>query len=408
MKRKINFAVFSPNCKNIHLVKTPGMISYILHREYEYNSFIICYKNEKEYLKDEVPGIKLLFIKKGIITILIEKIIQLLGGTVSLKKIKFISMIVDAIPIFLKYGKYIDVLAFHQFDLFSIAIPVIYRVTNKKGVLYLKLDSNPFYLLRYETRRRRRKLYSHVYDYFFRFASFNIVVAETKILYKVVRNIHPLFKELKDKIIYLPNGIDMKKVSSSSLRNFDEKENIILHVGRIGIHAKGSEIAVKAFINISKEFPDWRLILVGSIEKAFAHYLEKLLKNNDLSNRIIYMGFIASRDELFDIYNRTKILIFPSRHESFGLTLVEAGAFGNVIISSNIFSAREITNNGKFGHLCPVNDIRCFTEKLRCAISHKSDSRKKSELISNFIKRNYDWNNICSILHNIIIKNISK
>ncbi len=42
---KIVFATFFPACENTHLTKEVGMIPYILHRDFGYDSYIICYKN---------------------------------------------------------------------------------------------------------------------------------------------------------------------------------------------------------------------------------------------------------------------------------------------------------------------------------------------------------------------------
>jgi glycosyltransferase involved in cell wall biosynthesis len=204
----------------------------------------------------------------------------------------------------------------------------------------------------------------------------------------------------------LPNGVDVTRLSHFS-RRFAEKENTILHVGRIGAFQKGSEVILEAFARVSADFPEWRLLLIGPFETAFVRYFEELLQRNaSVRGKIVYVGPInTNRERLYEHYSKAKILAFPSRWESFGFVILEAACLGDAILGTKIPSVCDVTRDGEFGYMCPVDDVDCFTETLRYALSNQDDLQQKSESIAKFIAANFDWKGICGTLHQDILKN---
>jgi len=315
----------------------------------------------------------------------------------------------DAFFLIVRYGKQIDVLQLFHLKFESIFVGLIYRMINRKGILYLKLDMNPEIIRLYEGRPQiyydrsmKRPRWRSLLAYpALRLISLDIIGVETRELYQFMRMKHPLFKKFADRICYVPNGVDSKRLSPLIV-NFEDKESIILHVGRIGSYQKGSDVVLEAFAGVSLDFPNWRLLLIGRMENEFADYLRDFRSrgNETIRDKIVYVGSVErERERLYEYYGKATILAFPSRFESFGFVAVEAGFFGDVILGTNIPSVREITNDGKFGCLCPVDDVKCFTETLRYALSHENYLKEKSESIKRFIMDNFDWNKICRDLH---------
>jgi glycosyltransferase involved in cell wall biosynthesis len=400
-KSRVTFATFFPTFDNSHLTKDVGMIPYVLSRDFGYESSVICYKNE-EHLKidTETPGIKVLYIKRKY-TRLLQKIKEL---TIEYKlvsttnHIELLCTVLEAIPVLLKTGKKIDILQLYHLKYESYIMGFIFKMINRNGILYLKLDWDPEVIKYYKKnsaylRKKRHILYKKIFP-------FDIVSSETEQLYDFLRSDHPLLKDSKS-LYYIPNGVDANNLSELTV-NFDKKDNIILHVGRIGTYQKGSEIALEAFGGIARDFPEWRLVFIGTMEDVFTKYFNDFLeRNKDIRDRISYIGYLGPKEEVYKYYARAKILVFPSRFESFGLVLVESGFFGNVILGSDIPSVREITNNGSYGFLCPVNDSKCFTNTLRFMISHPDQLKQKSNSMAQYMRDNYNWLTICGKLHRI-------
>ena len=281
---------------------------------------------------------------------------------------------------------------------------LIYKIINRKGIVYWKLDIDNSTLKYYKKYPEKMK---NQFRYFvLKLISPDIVGVESKKIYEFIKTEHPWFKKLKERIYYIPSGVNMNNLSDLNI-NFIEKENIILHVGRAGTYQKATEIILEAFIKIARDFPSWKLILIGTIEDSFSDYFNKLLKKNeDIQNRIQYLGFVDSKKSLYEYYKKAKVLAIPSRFESFGLVAAEAGLFGDVILGSDIPSIRDITNDGKFAYLCPIDDDKSFTKTLRYMLSHEDELKEKSEFIAGFVKKEFSWNKICSDLHKIILNKL--
>ncbi|HWQ18178.1 MAG TPA: glycosyltransferase [Methanotrichaceae archaeon] len=435
-RSKLRFATFFPVCQDIHLTKDVGMIPYILQRDFGYDSYMICYRNgDYPHLETDVPGLKMLFLEPNDIPLLrkdtpnlekdsplLKKNTPVLGRNIPFlgKKISFLSMqssfsrklqlmstLMDALVLMRRWGREIDILQLYHLKPESIWMGVIYRAINRHGVLYLKLDLDVGTIARYREEPELRSGFSlrsffSLRSLLFRLASFDIISAETKEVYTIVRDFFPFFKNYRDKIYYIPNGIDMQSVRPLSMP-FISKENKILHAGRIGEYQKASELALEAFSSISKEFPDWELDLVGPMSDKFLKQVEDIKARDILAaDRITCLGFVERR-ELYRCYKEAKILMIPSRWESFGLVAAEAGAFGDVILGSDIPPFRDLTDDGKLGYLCPVDDVECLKKRLRHMLSHNEELGIKSNQISEFIKENFDWKAVCGKLNELIL-----
>lgn len=392
---KLVFGCFFPKFENIHLAKDVGMIPFVLHRDFGYESYVISYRNE-EYrdLNRETPGLKIIFIKAD--KKIFHEIIKLrkISNSKLLELLKTISVLLDSTPLLLKIGKNFDVLQVYHWTLESVLIGIIYRLINKRGILYLKLDMDPNIINSYKNDTSFLDIRFYIWSKLFDLAAFDIIGIETKTLYNFLTRKHRLFNRYEDNIFFLPNGVDFFKLKRFR-KDFAKKDNTIIHLGRIGTYQKGSEIILESFARITHDFPNWKLILIGSMEREFAEYYNEFVANNMLSQKITYMGFLKSREKLYECYSSAKIVAIPSRFESFGLVGIEGEFFGGIILGSAISAIFEITDNGNLGYLCPVDDTKCFAGNLKYMLNNEQELSMKSQLVSNFIERNYNWKTIC-------------
>lgn len=381
MRLGITFAMFYPEFLNIHLQKDVGTIPYILQREFGYESYIICYKNEEFR---NTLGLKFVFIKDNPAPSLRAGIKKVWG---------WIKIFVEIIPFFMKHGKNLKVVGFEGFNFKNVISSWIYKLFQRKGISYLRadLDSN----FRSFPSNPIRKVFQRITD-FLVFLSFDLVSVESKRFYKHF----PKKVRKSNRLLIMPMGTDVRTLEPFG-RGFANKENIILHVGRIGAYQKASDVVLKAVEHMFTSFPDWKLVLIGSIEKNFKKYLHDFITTRKLEKNVYYVGFVEKK-KLYEYYSRAKILLLPSRFEGFPVILPEAGIFGVVVIGSDIPVIREITKGGKLGYLCKVDDVKCFSHKIREAISNEGELKKKSELFRKLIREKYDWAKICLALHRSI------
>ena len=224
---KTIFATLFPNCGNMELTKDVGMIPYVLHRDYGYDSYVICYDNGPyPRLTSEVPGLKMILMNRIYIpfaTGLARRAYELQSATMSkmARGFELLQDCVSVIPFFLKYAKHIDVLQLYHLGLKSHVTALLYRVMNKEGIVYLKLDMNPAAATDFYEKHLRGPR-----GVLARLAAYDFVSAETYLLYRFLKRKGRIFKIL----CHVPNGID--PVISRHVSRYEEREPLILHVGR--------------------------------------------------------------------------------------------------------------------------------------------------------------------------------
>ncbi|MFP9099571.1 glycosyltransferase [Flavobacterium sp. RHBU_24] len=130
------------------------------------------------------------------------------------------------------------------------------------------------------------------------------------------------------------------------------KNNYMLFLSRVH-EKKGVDLLIKGYINLSKNNPDLvPLVIAGpGIEKEYGKYLQQLVSDAGLENKITFTGMLGGAQKWAAIYNSI-FFILPSHQENFGIAVVEALACGRpVLITNKVNIWREIEegNGGLVG-----------------------------------------------------------
>ena len=380
--------------QNIHLIKESGMIPYYFNKIFDFNSTILTYKNgEYPFLKKYCPGLKLKFIRRGKYNKIFER---------------------NVLIYLFKRAKHIDILnLIHPHD-DNYFFGLFYKLFNKKGFLYLKMDIHELFKDRdffqqYRINPKFHGIMKILYFYLRRklielfYNKVDLISAESRDLVNFLKKRYP---RLKDKIIFIPNGVANDILEKNGIQKIplQERENIILNVGRIGSPYKTSEVLMEAIAKL-KDLKDWQINFVGPIEKSFYQIREDFFKKHpDLIEKIKFLGEIRGRKEINEIYQRAKIFCLTSVLGSFEFTLVEALSNGNYIVSSDLPSAKDITNNGKIGVLYERGNSNDLSNKLQQIIDNDKFLKEKYPQILEYAEKNYYWSQIIKKLYGEMLK----
>jgi len=368
----MRYCVLYPKTENVHLTKDVGMIAYKLKKLYGYDAFVATYKNgEYPYLQDEVKGLKIDFIKKE-------------------------SSHFKDVYAYLKKNAYkIDVLQIFHMTLNSVIYAYMYKMFNKNGIVFLKLDCTKVLV---DKIRQMNIIQRQLLNLFLK--RVDIIGVEKKELFEELK--HEL-REHSSKLLNVPNGLDFERKEIKAKTEFENKEDIILSVGRIGSPEKDCKILMDAFAKVDQsKLGNFKLVFVGPIEDEFKKEIKDYFKEHEeLREKVIFKGPIYDRKELYDEYRKAKIFCLTSKFESVGIVLIEAGAMGDVIISTNVGIADEIVNSNN-GAIIEVGDVSALTDGISNLITSKSLA-KASCVTEEFCRKNYDWDVIVKKLHDKII-----
>ncbi len=117
----------------------------------------------------------------------------------------------------------------------------------------------------------------------------------------------------------------------------------ILYIGGFSTRKNVKELII-AFNKIQKSLKkDYKLVLCGSIRDEGVK-LQNLCKELLIDDKIIFTGFVPD-DELPLFYNAAEVFVYPSLYEGFGLPPLEAMSCATPVITSNLTSIPEVTND---------------------------------------------------------------
>lgn len=359
VNKKIRFVTLFPGAQNIHLIKDVGMIPFILHKYFGYDSSLACYgDDEYPFLENQVSGLKLDIVQKNTGNEDMDGNIYLLRNALN-----------------------IDILQVYHWLPRTLNWVNIYKRMNPNGKVYIKLDVNSVvrdidFNMYYSQLQKEN------------FMNCTLISGETKDLCEYLNRAWPI------NVQYIPSGFyDYENKVHVS---YEEKENIICTVGRIGSYQKATEILMMAFKEASSYISDWKLKIIGSIEKDFEAYIDNFFKiSPELKDRIIFTGEINDRVKLKEEYNKAKIFCLTSRWESFGLAFVEAESSGCYIISSNVDSAKDITDNKKYGDIFEVNNIGQLSQSFIKHCNDENELKIVCEEVQHYAYENFYWVKIC-------------
>ncbi|MCX7821175.1 MAG: glycosyltransferase, partial [Brevinematales bacterium] len=307
----------------------------------------------------------------------------------------------------IKNSKKIDVLNLYHYSLQTMIYTIIYKLLNKKGIAYITLDNDlgslefqPFSLLLKHPKNKIRNFIAYYIIEPLFLKKVDLLSNETK---KGTQKLKKLYKKYSEKFFYQPYGIDERFILESNMHinSYEEKENIILTVSRIGHPQKNNELLLNAIANINLK--DWKVVLAGKIDPKFNNFIDNYFKQNqNLRDKIIFTGHINDRIQLYNLYNKSKIFCMTSNFESFGIVMIEAGYFGNYILTSNVVSAEDITNNRQCGDIFEIGNQKEFENKLQKLIDNPKIIKENMPKITTYIRENFLWENIIDELENLI------
>ncbi len=133
----------------------------------------------------------------------------------------------------------------------------------------------------------------------------------------------------KEKIIVTPGGIDAELIAKAKKQG---KKFDACFVGRM--HAqKGIHDLASAWKTVCKKIPGAKMAVIG--EGPMKRILEEAARKEKMEKNFEFFGFIDGKQK-YSIMKGSRIFLFPSTYESFGMSALEAMACGKPVIAYDL------------------------------------------------------------------------
>lgn len=308
----------------------------------------------------------------------------------------------------LKNAKKIDYLHLIHFVKSTFLLWLLYKFLNPKWKLYVMMDFDPY---KHDISTVFGSDYPIIGKFMIKFVNFFIsktdcISIESSTWYEFLLDYSNAFK---NKLVYMPNWFDEDEMSKYSNPNI-KKENIILTVWRIGSYQKNTELLMNSIAHLSEASEEfnksgWKCYCVWPIKQWFQSYIDKFYEEHPKTkNKLFFTWWIFNKEELYSWYQKSKIFCLPSRHESFWIVLVEALYFKNYLITTDICSAADITNNGEVWTIIKQEDNKWLTEVIEKVIKeYPYYINQLNKLYENSIQ-NFSWDYAVLKIYNMLCK----
>jgi glycosyltransferase involved in cell wall biosynthesis len=141
------------------------------------------------------------------------------------------------------------------------------------------------------------------------------------------------YPQATGKITVIPNGVHVEQLSAA--HPFETERPVVLVAGRLERY-KQVDLAIRAAALLRS---DATVAIVGGGPESGA--LAELVRELGLSDRVHLLGRLGT-DELRRWQRTASVTLCLSRHEAFGITLLEAAAAGSSVVATNIPAHLEV------------------------------------------------------------------
>jgi glycosyltransferase involved in cell wall biosynthesis len=157
-------------------------------------------------------------------------------------------------------------------------------------------------------------------------------------------------------VTVIPNGLDIDaflaapRAAPPHYMSLPVGTKILLTVGRLSIE-KDHATLFRALASLSPECPEWHLVVVG--HGLLEPQLRELVRRLGLTMRVTFAGRV---DDPQSYFAAADLFILPSRIEGSPNALIEAQAFGVVVVTTDWPGVDEVVERGVSASVVPVGD----------------------------------------------------
>ena len=210
---------------------------------------------------------------------------------------------------------------------------------------------------------------------------------------------HAIFNQVREQ------GIPESKIRLVSLRidlNLfnpvsDTGEKVdkvgITKIGYLGrlVNGKGLEDlfeAVKILKNQSLELGVWNLVIYGT--GPLEEKLKKMAKDLNIVEKIEWRGFV-SYGKVPQALSKIDIFVYPSWHEGFGRSIMEALAMEKAVIATKVGGIPDLIKDGDTGFLVEPHNSEALALKIKELLNNKELREKLGKAGREWVSKNFEW-----------------
>ncbi len=192
----------------------------------------------------------------------------------------------------------------------------------------------------------------------------------------------------QEKIMVNPVGMDLGPIESA--RPFDTEFDSIF-IGR-HVPEKGIFDLIRIWRLVTDRLPEAKLVTVGWCSPETRKTLSRQIRESNLEGKIIIQGIVSEQDK-YGMLKSSRVCIFPSYVEGWGIVPIEALASGIPVIVYDLEVYRETVADSDSVFVVDRGDYSAMAARVLALLE---DDGSTSEIIAKRkdIAARFDWNDV--------------
>tara|TARA_R110002072_G_scaffold303142_1_gene495790 strand:+ start:48640 stop:49755 length:1116 start_codon:yes stop_codon:yes gene_type:complete len=197
----------------------------------------------------------------------------------------------------------------------------------------------------------------------------------------------------ESKVVVIPNGVDVERFASAqpadlSAFGVPSDTRAILSVGRLD-EQKNPLGLLKSFAEIAEAQPEVHLLYVGHGPEEAA--LRAAVSELKLESRVHLAGWQA---DVAGIMRACDLFVLASNWEGMPNVLLEAGAAGIPIVSTEVEGAGEIISPGESGVLVGISQQAELTNAMSDCLNEPVAAKERAGRLQHSIAERFTWDSV--------------
>ncbi len=199
----------------------------------------------------------------------------------------------------------------------------------------------------------------------------------------------------KEKIRLVSLRVDLNLFNPlliSDINSFGDKMGIIKigYIGRL-INGKGLEDFLEAISKLKLQALSYKFKVLIFGTGPFESKLKKIADDLDIDDKIEWRGFV-SYNKVPEALSKIDIFVYPSWHEGFGRSIMEALAMEKAVVATRVGGIPDLIKDGENGFLVEPRNPEALAGKIKELMENKDLREKFGKAGRKWVSENYEWN----------------
>ncbi|GMQ78262.1 MAG: glycosyltransferase [Anaerolineae bacterium] len=206
----------------------------------------------------------------------------------------------------------------------------------------------------------------------------------------------------KDKILFIPNGVDRQRFSESTDGTAVRKKwsipassPVVSYIGTLGLQSHPVDLLLEAVQLLINRWPSLRLLIVGGGEDY--DQLQAMARHLGIDGATIFTGRVPP-SEIPDYLAASALTVDPVKDDLVArarspLKLLESLAVGIPVVTSDVGDRALLTSNGQLGRMVIPGNSKALADGIAELLDNQSLSGQISKQAKSFIEEFY-WDKL--------------